>query len=160
MVKKILTVFLIISLAFTVVSCDKEKVFGHAELTIALTDDFSEIEAESFDAAYSNGESVVGIYRISFAAGFNQGIPDFLTAREFASFYMKASGRNVEIKEAHNVPYYEYTEEQEGLMNSYLASFFRSKYAYFVILFATSEALYRDLAAEFLDFADTVIFTK
>jgi len=125
---------------------------------LGLSDDFREFEAESFDAAYTDGTALVGIYRISYNAGFNQGIPDFLTPEQFALLYAKSTGREVEIKKHDGVPYYEYTEENDGIKSVYIASFYRSMYAYFTVLFATPESLYDEVKPRLLSYTETVIF--
>lgn len=158
MVKKISALILALALSLSLFACGARDYFGHAELRIALSEDFKEFEAESFDAAYTDGSAVVGIIRISFEAGFNNGIPDFLTPRQFASVYMKGSGRECEIKTFHGVPYYEYEETLGGARQGYLASFFRSRYAYFAVIFAADESIYSSLVPEFLDYTDTLVF--
>ena len=158
MVKRIFTVILFFSVLLTIASCDKNDFFGHAELRIALDSDFREFKSDNFDAAYTDGTAVVGIYRISYNAGFNQGIPDFLTPAQFAAFYMERAEIESEVKDYRGTAYYEYTRLDGELKNSYIASFYRSKYAYFIVLFATPEKLYPDIAGELLSYTETVIF--
>ena len=158
MLKKTLVLFLIFLLICSCLSCSDGNVYGHAELVISLSEDFEEFEAENFDAAYTNGKAIVGIYRISFEAGFNQGIPDFLTPEQFARFYMKNSGKSVEIKKHQATPYYEYVDEQDGIKNTYIATFYRSRFAYFLVLFATPESLYTQTFEELISYTETVIF--
>ena len=159
MLKRFFPLLLVFALLLSLFSCG-EEYYGHAELRISLPRDFKSFEAENFDSSYTDGECIVGIYRISFEAGFNQGIPDFLTAREFALFYMQATKRESQIKDYGTVPYYEYEEVQDGLTNVYTATFFRSKYAYFILLFATPVTLHEEKLPEILSYTDTVIFIK
>ena len=158
MIKKLTGLILLIAVSLALASCD-EDFYGHAELRISLSEDFREFEAESFDAAYTNGRALVGILRVSFEAGFNEGIPDMLTPEQFARFYKTATGREAQINTHENTPYYEYTELQEGVKNSYLASFYRSRYAYFAVIFATPERFYEEQKPQFLSYTETVIFT-
>ncbi|MBQ7332814.1 MAG: hypothetical protein IJW38_00520 [Clostridia bacterium] len=158
MIKKLFALLLALTLTASLFSCDKEKVFGHAELRISLDGDFSEFEAESFDAAYANEEAVVGILRISYEAAYNSGIPDFLTTEQFAKLYMKQTGRVSEIKTYRGTPYYEYTDLTGGVENSYIASFYRSKYAYFAVFLATPAKNYSEISAKLLSYTETVIF--
>ena len=159
MVKKISVLFLAVSLVFTLFACEKEeKIFGHAELRIGLREDFEKFAAESFDAAYTNGSAIVGIYRVSFDAGIDVGIPDFLTPEQFARLYMQSSEREAEIKLYGFTPYYEYTELQGGVKNSYLASFYRSRFAYFAVIFACPESAYEENLPVFLSYTESVIF--
>ncbi len=158
MIKKLIAIILLLATCFAVASCDGETVYGHAELEIALPKDYREFEAESFDASYTNGQALVGILRISYDASFNEGIPDFLTPEQFARFYKTATKREAEISLHGAIPYYEYTEKQDGVENAYLASFYRSKYAYFAVIFATPKLFYTELKNEFLSYAESVIF--
>ena len=158
LVKRILSLILIFALSLFVVSCS-EKSFGHAELSIALSERFEEVENENFDKTYTNGISVVAIYRISHQAAFNQGLSDALTAEQFARLYMNRSDRKSEIKFRETTPYYEYTAQTDGIGTAYLASFYRSKYAYFLVLFACPEGSYEGLKSEFFAYIDSVIFT-
>ena len=158
MIKRLLSLLLLLASVFAVTSCDTDKIYGHAELEIALTEDFREFEAESFDAAYTNGKALVGILRISFDASFNEGVPDFLTPEQFAKFYKTATKREAEIKFHGITPYYEYSEVQDGVKNFYLASFYRSKYAYFAVIFAAPEIFSGELKNEFLSYTETVVF--
>ncbi len=158
MIKKILALLILFAAVLSLASCDGEKTYGHAELEIALSEDFREFEAESFDVAYTDGQALVGILRISYDASFNEGIPDFLTPEQFARFYKTATKREAEIKIHGLTPYYEYSEVQEGVKNAYLASFYRSKYAYFAVIFATPELFYGELKNEFLSYTESVIF--
>ena len=159
MIKKILGIILFSAILLSLFSCDEEISYGHAELEIALSEDFREFEAENFDAAYTNGKAVVGIIRISFDASYNQGISDALTPEQFARLYKTATKREAEITLFGFTPYYEYTELQDGVENSYLASFYRSKYAYFAVIFATPQLFYPELKDEFLSYTETVIFS-
>ena len=102
--------------------------------------------------------AVAGCSTLAAGAGFNQGIPDFLTPEQFALLYAKSTGREVEIKKHDGVPYYEYTEENDGIKSVYIASFYRSMYAYFAVLFATPETLYDEVKPRLLSYTETVIF--
>ena len=158
MIKRILSAILLFSALLSLFACNEEKIYGHAELQIALDEDFDEFDSESFDAVYTNGKAIVGIMRISFEASFNEGIPDALTPEQFARLYKTITKRDAEITFHGNTPYYEYRELQDGVENSYLASFYRSKHAYFAVIFATPTAFYPELKNEFLSLTDTVIF--
>lgn len=157
MVKRLVSILLLLASIFLLASCGGE-IYGHAELEISLPEKFREFEADSFDAAYTNGKALVGIIRISFDASFNEGVPDFLTPEQFARFYKTATKREGDIAFHRDTPYYEYSEVQSGVKNLYLASFYRSKYAYFAVIFATPEIFSESLREEFLAYTETVIF--
>ncbi len=150
---------LITTLLLCVSSCAREE-YGHAELRIELPHEFSKFSAADFDAAYSSGSSVVGIIRISFEAGFNQGIPETFMPREFAEFYMSRLGRDAHIEMHGDIPYYQYAEQKVAQSNIYLAAFYRSKHAYFVLLFASPESEFIEQKPLFLEYASSVWFVS
>ena len=146
------SVILVLLISFSLISCGA-RIPSHAEMRIPL-ENFSEIEAEGFDKAYSVGDSVVAVLRISFEAGFNQGIPETFSPRKFAEFYMKESGRSCDIFEIGNIPYYEYVDS--GIYH--LASFYRSRYAYFLVLFGAEESSADSLRDGFVSIAESIYF--
>ena len=158
MLKRIISFLLFVFVFLSLFSCS-ENVYGHAELVIPLADSYEACEAENLDAAYEDGESVVGIIRISFDAAFNQGIPDSYMPEAFGKFYMKMAGRgNALIQRSGELAFAEYTDSQNSEGYYYLTAFYRSRYAYFVVLFSTEDSLREEKRAEFLSYAESVNF--
>ncbi len=156
--KRIILTVISLLLLVSIFACGKDELPGHAELVIPLPDGYREFEAEDFDAAYENDGAVVGIVRISFEAGFASGIPETLMPEDFAEFYMKKVGRDEAIQLSGTVPYYQYIDT-DGVENVYeLVSFYRSKYAYFIIFFACPESGYEERKLEFLASCEQVWF--
>ncbi len=155
MIKKFVSCVLLIVFVFLLVSCS-DHTYGHAELTIDLPGDYTEIKLESFDVAYTNDISIVGITRISFNAGFNSGIPETFKPREFAEFYMQKLGRDCEIFSIGDAAYYEYSDTIDGEKQSYIASFYRTKHAYFIIMYVCPEEIYEVMKPQFLIYAKSV----
>lgn len=141
------------------ISCSEDG-YGHAELVIPLPDTYEAFETESFDAAYTDGKSTAAILRISFEAAYKSGIPDSFMPDEFAAFYMNEVDIDCQISDGGDFAYCEYTVEQKGIEYSYLASFFRSKYAYFIVVFTTDSISYQNEKSAFLEYADGVAFLK
>ena len=109
-------------------SCSDKNEFSHCELTLVLEDGFSEIESSDFDLLLSNGDVAVSVNRISFAAGFNQGISDT------------------------------YTEKGENKELFYTVTFYRSKNAYFTVAYATDVQNKDLWSSKFLEFAENAYF--
>ncbi len=141
------------------ISCG-EQIYGHAELRIDLPSDYSEYEAQGFDSSYVSGTSIVGILRISFEAGLTQGIADTYMPREFAEFYLEKLGRDATVEMLGDAAYYQYTDYGETENYYYLSAFYRSKYAYFVILFACPEDEFKTQQPAFFEYAKSVVFIK
>ncbi len=157
--KKLLAAILAALTVLALFSCSDEP-YGHAELVLDLPDEYEKIELENFDAAYQTDISVVGIVRISFNAAFNNGIPDTLMPDKFGEFYMKNVGRDVDIETRGDIAYCEYTDELGGVKQFYVSAFFRSKYAYFIVMFACPEEFSEEMRPLFLSYADGAVFVS
>lgn len=152
--KKFLSLIFVILFLFSFVSCDTG--YTHCEMTLHLDKSYERVEYEGFDAAFSNGAAIVGMLRISFEAGFNQGIPETMNPREFASFWQNRVDRDGKIFLDRVTPYYTYT--QDGYF--YVNGFYRSQNAYFVVLLACPEENCDEYYERFLDILDTATFEK
>lgn len=159
MIKRI--VFALVSLIIILlsVSCGGPK-YKYCELVIPLDLDFEKTESENFDASFTDGETVVAIVRISFVAAYNEGIPETLTPHEFGKFWVRKCRRNADVVNEDGVSFCTYYEENGGDEFFYLESFFRSRSAYFVVLFATSKSNEEAGRAEFLDYSSKIYFTE
>ena len=156
-----LSLFLILtSIISLLTSCkDEAKEFVHCEMTLVLDESFSEEESESFDLLLSNGDIVVSLIRISFEAGYGQGISDTYTAKGFAAFFLNKSGKEATLCEEGSVPYYVYTESTEdGAEISYTVSFYRSFNAYFVVTYAVAKENESELSDEILGYLRSAYF--
>ena len=160
MCKRLIAFFTVISLMLVSVACKKEKVYGHCERVINLDGDFYEEKNNDFDACYTNGKYVVGILRISFDAAYSDGISDALNARQFGAFWLTKCERNVEIQRHKDIDYAEYEEVVLGTEYYYLASFYRSNYAYFVVLFGTQKKDMDEGRVKFLDYSTDIYFLE
>ena len=150
---KRLTAFLLFAcLVFSLFSCGGED-FSHCEITLALTEDFKSIETEDFDAAYSDGNLSVAIIRISFVAAVNDGISDTLSSSQFASFWLEKCGRDCEVTLYGGVDTAQYTDLVSDEAYTTVSAFYRSKYAYFVVLYTVRSSAfdsYRDSIYEYI----------
>lgn len=156
MFKKLLLFSVCVSFLLFAVSCkEKEKIYSHAELVIPLTEDFYDTNDPLFDVSYSNGEISVAVLRISFAAGILNGIPETFSPDRFAKYWLSQNERQAEIIVRGDYAICDYIESG----TFHLASFFRAKNAYFVILFATREALEVKWRDKMLEFSNGVYFT-
>lgn len=160
MFKRAVIFVLIIAISFSVISCqDPDPVFSYCELVIPLTDDFKEISNDDFDISYSNGRYVVAILRISYVGAVSEGIPETMTTVEFAEFWLEKCGRSANVISS-PIAYAEYYDGSSGVENFYLEAFYRSKYAYFVVLFATKSEAENEGRVDFLNYAEGVYFTN
>ena len=152
--KKYLFLIFVLLFAFVLVSCDTG--YTHCEMTLPLDKSYDRIHYDGFDASFSDGAAIVGMLRISFSAGFNQGIPETMNPREFANFWKNRVGRDEAIKLDRVTPYYTYNEEGYFYVNG----FYRSQNAYFVVLLACPEESYNEYYEKFLDILDGATLEK
>lgn len=137
--KRIITALLVAVTLFTLFSCTEEKVrCSYAELAIDLPKSFEPYDQEGiFDAAFYDGETMVGMVRISFVAGYDNGIPDTLSPERFAQYYMSNIGRTGNVDRRGDVPYFVYYNTDNSTTYFYLATFYRTLYAYFAVTYIT-----------------------
>lgn len=157
-----IALFLIIVLLFSLISCDVNREY--CEIGIVLSGEYKEYDADgTFDVAYSNGEMIVGILRFSTEACLEEGIPITMTPLKFADFYKNNidSGDNATATIEHgDVPYFTYIKENGGIKYLYTPTFYKSYYAYFLIMFITPESLSSGYRVKIFDFVDTVYFMQ
>ena len=159
MIKKTLALILVILTCLSIISCSEDPVvFSHCELTIPLAEDFYEISDENFDVSYTNGASVVAILRISHDAAVNEGISNLLTAYEFGEYWIERCERDTNLISGGGAVWCDYYDGEGTAARYYLEAFYRSKHAYFAVIFATPEIFYGELKNEFLSYTDTVVF--
>ena len=161
LIKRTLSALLIIVSLVTLFGCDGEKVntLSHCEFRMPLPDEYSAVESNDYDAVYSNGSYMIALTRISFIAGMmGEGIPETLTEVEFAELYLEKCSREASVIND-GVTYVEYYDMSGNDELFYLEAFYRSPYAYFVVLFVSGASLEDSARPEFLDFAESVYFT-
>lgn len=140
-------------------SCSNERSFNHCELYITLNEDFADVgSSNNFDLLLSNGDVSVGISRMTFSAAYDNGIPDTLTDKAFAEYFLKESGKELTVYTRDGVPYFSYTEALGEREYYCVATFYRSLYAYFLVLYSTDAELSDTWREDFLKFATGVHF--
>lgn len=161
MFKRIFALFAAVVFTLSAVSCSSDKAkYTYCELTIDLPDGFYSVKNDDFDVVYSNGRYMTAILRISFQAAVMENIPETLTPYEFGEFWIEKCERDATLKKENSVycEYFEYDEKTEKEY-FYLEAFYRSAYAYFVILFAVDSEFYDTGRVDFLKYSESVNFT-
>ena len=161
---RLVTVLLLMALALSLVSCAEEKIFGHCEITLSLPDTFNEYDSEkTYDKAYTDGEMIVGILRISYSACSSEGIPTTMTPRKLADYYKDRALSGAEVGDVEvdgDLVYYCYKlggEIDSGY--TYLATFYFTPYAYFVITYIAADESFDALMPVMLSYARTFRIT-
>ena len=159
MIKKTVSIILVFLISLSIISCsDDPIVFSYCEMTIPLTEDFYEIRDDNFDISYTDGSSVVAILRISHDAAVNEGISNLYTAYEFGEYWIMRCERNTNLISGGGAVWCDYYVGEGASSQYYLESFYRSKHAYFVVLFATSAERADSSREAFLEYARGVKF--
>lgn len=147
---------------FSLVSCRDEKGYGHAELIIQLDEDFKKTKNDSYDKTYTNGTEVIALRRISFVAGAASGIPETLMPKAFGELWLEKCGReaiflNTSPAGVAYCTYYEGVGDDEVF---YLEAFYRTPYAYFVILCAAPGSQSVESRVKFISIIDSADIKK
>lgn len=153
-----IALILLLSLAISLFSCSEDTDFSHAELNIPLPDSFSRVEKENYDAAFTDGILVVTVSRLSFAMCYEDGIPDTMNSREFARFWTNRSEIDADLQVYGGVDFVEYKTGIDGYEYYYVSAFYRTQYAYFIVVFATASYNEDSLRSDILGYMSSVYF--
>ena len=159
-------VALLLLLSLSLSSCgggnEKDGIkIEHNELGIVLPRSFSRLDAsDSFDIAYSNGEIFVGILRISLDYAAEANMPTTLTPMKLCEYYRRESEteNSSSIAVHGDVPYYSYYDTSSSVRLFCISAFYRTPYAYFIIIFATSPDREAEAREEFFDAMSSVTY--
>ena len=113
----------------------------HCELGITLPKGFSKYDSGgTFDVAYTDGDLIVGMVRVSFSAGMNDGISATLTSHSFGEVYcLRAGLEDKTVFDYGDTSYVSYTNTVEGYKYRYTHTFYTTPYAYFIISFISHD---------------------
>ena len=158
MLKRIIALTVALSTAFLLFSCKESKgVFTHCEMKIELGEDFYTTEYEKFDAVYTNGRYLVAVRRLSFVAAVSDNISETMTPHEFGEYWVNRFGIFAVVK-TDEITYCEYYDSNGADEYYYLSAFYRTAYAYFVILFVAPIAIEYPASDDFRSYAQRVTF--
>lgn len=159
MLKRILSLFILAVLSVSLCGCSDVSEFTCAELTVSLPDGYTERERpEGANMLLSDGTSTVTLRRTSLADAHKAGIPSGYSAVDFAELFLEMSEVEGELLDYHSTPYYTYYVTKDGVRLFCLASFFRTPYAYFIIVFATRAELEEEGREVYFSAIDSVTF--
>ncbi len=157
MLKRFAFLAVILAVCLGSVACSDERRFTHAELVLPLDGGYEEIESADFDKAYTNGAYVVTVLRISYVAAMTDGIAETLSAPEFAELWLERCDRSANVIK-NPITHCEYYDSDGVGEHFYFEAFYRSKYAYFVILFAADSDAEDAAREEFMRYAENLYF--
>ena len=160
---KVLSFLLLLSVLILSSACgSRAKTLSHkyCEIEITLPERFSECEVDGYDVALTDTRLIVGIQRLSFDAGLEDNVPATLTPLVFREYYLNRTGTAAELSAHGYIPLASFALSASGVNYSYLLSFYRTDYAYFIITFITEGAMTESLKEDVYSYIDTVIYTS
>lgn len=159
MLKRFLSVLTVVALAFSIVGCAGNVTFTCLDINITLKNGYYEADAgDSANMLLTNNESTVSIKRLSIVDAEKDGISGSYSAEQFAEFFLINNSLDGKIASIGDVPYYSYYDTTGGVELFCISSFYRTPYAYFIIIFATSSAREDAARAEFFDAMSSVTY--
>ncbi len=153
--KRVTAILMLLVLILT--SCTQEQPlpYSHAELVLPLDESFVDTEDENYDIAYTDGEITVAALRISFEAANLTGITDKLSEEHFARYWLNETGHPMQTGEHEGIVCSDYTVNDIY----HMVAFYRSRYAYFVVLFAASNDIYMPARERFFEIMRGIWFS-
>lgn len=159
MYKKILIAILVVATVLSVVSCGKTNSFTYAELTLTFDRDFYEQESADYDLLVTNGKATAALTRLSFVDAMNQNISSAMSAEAFAKYLLSKKGQTADVFYRADYVYYTYRENTADGEIYCMATFYRTAYAYVVVLYATAAAREMEYREKFFEYADSAVMS-
>ena len=139
MIKKILSLAILISSLVLLTSCARTHTY--AEFTLTAPRDYKEYDSDGdYDLAFTDGYATVGVVRISLVTAEKTGLDITYTPGDFAMYYMQLAGINSKLQLEEGIPYYTYFQTVGGRKYYYLAAFYRTEGAYFTVTCTVEES--------------------
>ncbi len=156
--KRLLAVLLTLPILFSLFSCGK-KDYTYCEIGFEIPRGYRETDAsDDFDLAFEKQGRVIGIRRMSFDAVEKEGLLATHTPYTLAEIYReRLSASDCSTVFTHgDIPYFVYTLSDGYRSYAYMPTFYKTRYAYFVITFVCKNSIDVGGRAEFLEICDTV----
>ena len=159
MLKRLFCSILLIATVFSCASCGSDKSFTYADLTLTFDKDFREQTSEDYDLLVTNGEATAALSRLSFIDALQQDVSITMSAGEFAEYMLLKTGKSASVFSRGDYAYYTYRESaKEGELYC-MATFYRTAYAYVVVLYATAAVHESDYREKFFSYADSAVMS-
>jgi len=156
MLKRIVAFALLVAALLSLFSCTADKEHRVSELVITVPKNFEVIsDNPNADLTLSNGEATIAVTRLSYES---ESIPGPVTVTVFAEQFIENLGLDATVYKYGDIAYATYYSKSGGASLFSTVAFVRSPYAYFMLLFSTSEAGEGEWRERFLELADGVYF--
>lgn len=157
-IKRCVLLLLIIATLLSLTACTSRKQ-TYCEIGFTLPRGFVELSApDDFDLAFENGDQIIGIRRLSFGAVMEDGMLTTYLPQQLAEIYRERIGVNgaSDVSMNGDVPYFVYTLYSTGGTYTYMPTFYRTPYAYFIITFICKNNMDEGTRVKFFEVCDSV----
>ena len=159
MLKRIISLFVLVGMAVSLIGCGGDVTFTCLDINITLSNGYFEADAgKSANMLLTNNESTVSIKRLSVVEAEEQGISGSYSAKQFAEFFLRNNELEGKVASHGDVPYYSYYDTSSSVRLFCISAFYRTPYAYFIIIFATSPDREAEAREEFFDAMSSVTY--
>ena len=146
---------------FLLDSAGVPETFTYGEMSITLTDDFSEKSYEGYSACYESYNAIVMVTK-----DYSSYFEDFetYTLKQYAEDTIAYNDfdDSVTLKEEDSLTYfeYEYTDEETGDIYSYFVPMYKSNDAFWFFQFSSYKEDYESYREQFIEWAKSVEFSE
>ncbi len=135
------------------------EVFTYGNMSITLTNEFSERNVDGFSACYESYSSIILINKDDkeFFEDF-----DSYTLEEYGNDIIENSEYDVELQKENGLTYFEYVynDEESGDVYSYFVPVYKTDDAFWLFQFSSFEEDYETYREQFVEWAMTVEFAE
>ncbi|MBQ7294606.1 MAG: hypothetical protein IJW86_00265 [Clostridia bacterium] len=135
------------------------EAFTYGNMSITLTNEFSERNVDGFSACYESYSSIILINKDDkeFFEDF-----DSYTLEEYGNDIIENSEYDVELQKENGLTYFEYVynDEESGDVYSYFVPVYKSDDAFWLFQFSSFEEDYETYREQFVEWAKTVEFAQ
>ena len=159
MTKRIISALVMLALSISLFACGDSVTFTCLDINLTLPNGYFETDAgEGANMLLTNNESTVSIKRLSIVDAEKQGISGSYSAKQFAEFFLINNELGGMLASNGDVPYYSYYDTTGTVELFCISAFYRTPYAYFIIIFATSSDREDAARDEFFDVMSSVTY--
>ena len=158
LLRGVLAIILILPILLSLVSCTS-KEYVYCEIGIEIPRSFRKTDAgNDFDLAFERDGEIIGIRRMSFDVVLEDGLLATHSPYTLAEIYReRIAVSNASTVFTHgDIPYFIYSISDGYTTYAYMPTFYRTRYAYFIITYICKNTINDGGRVEFLDICDTV----
>ena len=153
-----LALLLVLPILLSLVSCGSRE-YVYCEIGIEIPRDYKKVDAgKDFDLAFEKGDTMIGIRRMSFDDVLEDGLLTTHSPYTLAEIYReRIAVSNASTVFTHgDIPYFVYSISDGYTTYAYMPTFYRTRYAYFIITYICKNTVNEGGRVEFLEICDTV----